>query len=109
MVIPSHTATPLPWVAQDTIPSARYVAGRPQLCCWVVGSATSYRLDGSTDGEIEFKDYQGDPCGQRVYVQLKSGDAHLRSHKRDKREVFDIKKPRWAEYWIQQQPTLLRY
>jgi len=64
--------------------------------------------DYGIDGEIEFKDYEGHPCGQRVYLQLKSGDSYLRSRQRDKSEVFDIKKPRWAEYWIQHEyPVML--
>ena len=58
--------------------------------------------DHGIDGEIEFKDYSGNASGQRLYLQLKSGDSHLRDRHRDRVEVFDIKKPRWAEYWIAQ-------
>ncbi len=58
--------------------------------------------DHGIDGEIEFKDYSGNASGQRLYLQLKSGDAHLRNRQRDKTEVFDIRKPRWADYWIAQ-------
>jgi hypothetical protein len=55
--------------------------------------------DEGVDGEIEFKNLQGQASGKKVYVQLKSGDSYLRERKRDGVEIFDIKKERWAEYW----------
>ena len=58
--------------------------------------------DHGIDGEIEFKDWKGNASGQRLYLQLKSGDSYLYERKRDEVEVFSIKKPRWAEYWQQQ-------
>jgi len=58
--------------------------------------------DHGIDGEIEFKDYQGQASGQRVYLQLKSGDSYLHKRKEDATEVFPIKKARWAKYWQQQ-------
>lgn len=54
--------------------------------------------DWGIDGEIEFKDNNGNASGRRVYLQLKSGDSYLETRK-DGREVFKIKKPRHAEYW----------
>lgn len=54
--------------------------------------------DWGIDGEIEFKNREGEASGKRVYLQLKSGDSHLRERKRDDTEIFDIK-PRHAEYW----------
>ncbi len=57
--------------------------------------------------EIEFKNDKGKPTGQKLYLQLKSGDSHLRRLKSGK-EKFDIKKnkhdqePRHAEYWAAQ-------
>jgi WD40 repeat protein len=57
--------------------------------------------DWGIDGEIEFKDYEGRASGKRVYLQLKSGDSHLRKRKRDETEIFDIE-PRHAEYWQSQ-------
>ena len=64
--------------------------------------------DHGIDGEIEFKDDEGHATGERLYLQLKSGDSHLRDRQRDKVEVFDIKKPRWAEYWAAQRyPVML--
>jgi hypothetical protein len=57
--------------------------------------------DWGIDGEIEFKDHQGEASGKRVYLQLKSGDSYL-SERRDGREVFQIRKPRQALYWQQQ-------
>ena len=35
-------------------------------------------------------------------MQLKSGDSYLKTRKRDGVEVFQIKNPRWADYWQQQ-------
>ncbi|MCX6376588.1 MAG: TIR domain-containing protein [Armatimonadetes bacterium] len=55
--------------------------------------------DWGVDGEIEFKDYEGQASGQRVYLQLKSGDSYLRQYRRDGSEVFTIKQPRHARYW----------
>lgn len=54
--------------------------------------------DWGIDGEIEFKDNNGNASGRRVYLQLKSGDSYLEPRK-DGREVFRIKKERHAEYW----------
>ena len=58
--------------------------------------------DHGIDGEIEFKDDQGRASGKRLYVQLKSGDSYLKKRERDGAEVFQIKNPRWADYWQQQ-------
>jgi hypothetical protein len=58
--------------------------------------------DHGIDGEIEFKDDQGRATGKRLYVQLKSGDSYLKKRRSDGAEVFQIKNPRWADYWRQQ-------
>jgi hypothetical protein len=58
--------------------------------------------DHGIDGEIEFKDNRGHASGERLYVQLKSGDSYLVKRQRDGAEVFQIKNPRWADYWQQQ-------
>ena len=58
--------------------------------------------DHGIDGEIEFKDEQGRASGQRLYVQLKSGDSYLNKRQRDGAEIFQIKNPRWVNYWQQQ-------
>ena len=57
--------------------------------------------DWGIDGEIEFKDYEGKASGERVYLQLKSGDSYLYQRERDAIEVFEIKHPRHAKYWQQ--------
>lgn len=63
--------------------------------------------DWGIDGEIEFKDNNGNASGRRVYLQLKSGDSYLEQRK-DGREIFKIKKARWAEYWTAQEyPVML--
>jgi GTPase SAR1 family protein/uncharacterized CHY-type Zn-finger protein len=64
--------------------------------------------DWGIDGEIEFKNDKGEASGQRVYLQLKSGDSYLRPRRRDEKEIFYIKNPRWAEYWqAQAYPVML--
>lgn len=55
--------------------------------------------DWGIDGEIEFKNAKGEASGRRVYLQLKSGDSHLRKRKSDGKEIFAIK-PRHAKYWL---------
>ncbi len=57
--------------------------------------------DWGIDGEIEFKDGTGRANGQRVYVQLKSGDSHLVRRSGDGEEVFTVKNVRHLEYWAQ--------
>ncbi len=59
-------------------------------------------FDHGIDGEVEFKDNDGQASGKKIYVQLKSGDSYLRTRQRDGREVFDVKNPRHLDYWISQ-------
>lgn len=64
--------------------------------------------DWGIDGEIEFKDNKGRASGRRVYLQLKSGDSYLYRRQRDDVDVFRIRNPRHAEYWLAQgQPVML--
>ena len=64
--------------------------------------------DKGLDMEIEFNDDAGDATGQRLYLQLKSGDSHLTIRKRDGAEVFQIKDQRHVSYWMNQAfPVLL--
>ncbi len=58
--------------------------------------------DHGIDGEIEFKDDPGRASGKRLYVQLKFGDSYLTKRRSDGAGVFQIKNPRWADYWQQQ-------
>jgi len=57
------------------------------------------KYDEGIDGEIEFRNKSGRGSGNRVYVQLKSGDSYLRKRKRDGKEIFLIKNRRHAEFW----------
>lgn len=59
-------------------------------------------FDYGIDGEVEFKDNDGKASGHKIYVQLKSGDSHLRERKRDREMIFDVKNPRHLEYWVSQ-------
>jgi len=58
--------------------------------------------DWGIDAEIEFKDSKGQASGQRLYLQLKSGDSFLYKTKRDQKEIFTIRKKRHADYWQKQ-------
>ncbi len=59
-------------------------------------------FDYGIDGEVEFKDNDGQPSGKKIYVQLKSGNSYLRTRRSDGREVFDVKNDRHLEYWMGQ-------
>jgi WD40 repeat protein/GTPase SAR1 family protein/DNA-directed RNA polymerase subunit RPC12/RpoP len=59
-------------------------------------------FDYGIDGEVEFKDNDGQASGRKIYVQLKSGNSYLRTRQRDDREVFDVKNVRHLDYWISQ-------
>ena len=61
-------------------------------------SAKRYGLD----MEIEFKDDDGKPTARKLYLQLKSGDSHLRRRERDGAEVFQIHHEDHAKYWMDQ-------
>lgn len=64
--------------------------------------------DKGLDMEIEFNGDAGDATGQRLYLQLKSGDSQLTIRKRDGAEVFQIKDQRHVSYWMNQAfPVLL--
>ncbi len=64
--------------------------------------------DHGIDMEIEFKDDANEATGHKLYLQLKSGDSYLRERKRDGAEIFFIKDPRHARYWMAQPfPVLL--
>jgi hypothetical protein len=63
--------------------------------------------DHGIDGEIEFKDDRGRASGERLYLQLKSGNSYLKRRKRDGMEVFRIKNQRWADYWQRQAYTVM--
>ena len=57
--------------------------------------------DEGLDIELEFTDDKGKGTGKRLYLQLKSGNSHLRARK-DGTEVFRIDEQRWVDYWLKQ-------
>ena len=57
--------------------------------------------DDGIDMQVEFTDDDGNGTGRYLYLQLKAGPSHLRRRK-DGREIFTIKKPRWIHTWTQQ-------
>jgi small GTP-binding protein len=61
-------------------------------------SAKRYGLD----MEIEFKDDDGKPTANKLYLQLKAGDSHLRKRQTDGAEVFQIHHEDHAAYWMDQ-------
>ena len=64
--------------------------------------------DKGIDMEIEFNDDADEATGQKLYLQLKSGDSYLRERKSDGAELFTIKDERHARYWMAQAfPVLL--
>jgi small GTP-binding protein len=64
--------------------------------------------DHGIDMEIEFKRDGGEATGQKLYLQLKSGDSYLRQPKSGGAEIFRIKDERHARYWMEQAfPVLL--
>lgn len=64
--------------------------------------------DHGIDMEIEFKSDDGEATGQKIYLQLKSGDSYLRERRGDGAEVFRIKEERHSRYWAEQAfPVLL--
>ena len=63
--------------------------------------------DEGLDIELEFTDDHGKGTGKRLYLQLKSGNSHLKKRKKGE-EIFRIKEQRWVEYWLKQpHPVML--
>jgi hypothetical protein len=60
--------------------------------------------DHGIDMEIEFKGDTSEATGQKLYLQLKSGDSYLRERQRDEAEVFTIKDERHATGWRKRSP-----
>lgn len=60
------------------------------------------KFDYGIDGEVEFKNNDGEASGKKIYIQLKSGNSYLRTRKSDGSEVFDVKNERHLQYWISQ-------
>lgn len=56
--------------------------------------------DHGIDGEIEFKNNDGTASGVKLYLQLKSGDSYLYVRRTDNKEIFTIRNPRHAKYWL---------
>lgn len=62
--------------------------------------------DHGIDAEIEFKNDKYVATAKRIYLQLKSGDSYLRTRV-DGKEIFTIKKPRHAQYWMDHESPVL--
>jgi small GTP-binding protein len=71
-------------------------------------TVADYGIDGEIEFRIALENGQFYGSGQRLCLQLKSGDSYLRKRKRDGAEVFQIKNPHWVAYWRDQQfPVML--
>lgn len=57
--------------------------------------------DWGIDGEIEFKNNKQKASGERIYIQLKSGDSYLKTDKKGVRKFY-IEDERHIEYWLSQ-------
>jgi hypothetical protein len=58
-------------------------------------------FDYGIDGELEFRGDDGQPSGRKIYVQLKSGESYIRTHK-DGKEIVEIRNERHLDYWVNQ-------
>lgn len=58
--------------------------------------------DHGIDMEIEFKNDNNEPAGRYVFLQLKSGDSHIKKRKQDGAEIFTIQDERHIRYWRDQ-------
>ena len=62
--------------------------------------------DNGIDMEIQFRHDDGTASAKKLYLQLKSGDAHLRK-RGDEVEIFAVK-PRHAKFWMEHEyPVML--
>jgi hypothetical protein len=59
------------------------------------------KRDEGIDAQIRFRDDRRG-TGRRLDLQLGSGDSHLRTRTKDGVDGFEIREPRWADYWQQQ-------
>jgi small GTP-binding protein len=57
--------------------------------------------DEGIDMVLEFTERDGRGSGKKLYLQLKSGNTHLKRRK-DGTEIFQIKKAAWVDYWLKQ-------
>jgi len=64
--------------------------------------------DQGIDLEMEFNEGAHEATGAKLYLQLKSGNFYTRKRRGDGAEIFTLKKPRHADYWMAQAfPVLL--
>lgn len=64
--------------------------------------------DKGIDMEIEFNDDNGEATQRKLYLQLKSGDSHLRDRRGDGTEIYTIRDERHERYWMESPfPVLL--
>ncbi len=60
------------------------------------------KFDNGIDGEIEFKDANGNPTGKKIYLQLKNGASYLRHRKSDGNIIFDVRNRHHLIRWRSQ-------
>jgi small GTP-binding protein len=81
--------------------SARITSAN-QMCHEIPGD-----VDEGIDLVVEFTDDEGRGTGKHMYLQLKAGNSFLKRRKRDRAELFTIKKQRWVKYWTSQDSPMM--
>jgi hypothetical protein len=72
------------------------VALAAQLCQEIT------QADQGIDMDVTFRDDAGDATGQKVHLQLKSGDSYLTIRKKDGAEIFKSFNQRQVRFWMDQ-------
>ncbi|MFC1716582.1 TIR domain-containing protein [Candidatus Poribacteria bacterium] len=57
--------------------------------------------DYGIDGEVEFKDKDGKPSGQKIHVQFETSGSRLRTSRTNGKKTLNIKKPH-LDYWTKE-------
>jgi len=73
---------------------------------------TPNAMDEGVDMVVEFTDRDGLETGKRMYLQLNSGNGHLRTRisddaEIDGAEIFTIRKPQWVKRWTSQDGPMM--
>jgi len=71
--------------------------GEWRLVCQEITQA-----DQGIDMDVTFRDDAGDATGQKVHLQLKSGDSYLTIRKKDGAEIFKSFNQRQVRFWMDQ-------
>ncbi|HEX8292531.1 MAG TPA: DUF4365 domain-containing protein, partial [Pyrinomonadaceae bacterium] len=87
---------------RDTQALAQMLFGHLMAVCGEANQIFRPVAANGLDGEVEFKDRDGNPSGKKVYVQLSSGAVYQHARDAQGRDLFDIKDERYLEYLLDQ-------